>query len=96
MKSRYIYELRHEEWKRGKDFMLQEVAFITWNHPLRNLLFKAIADYESGKFSYDGATLYIGHKWELQQVKYYNATYSKKDVLLTVLGGFIIGIIFII
>lgn len=56
MKSRYIYELRHEEWKHGKDFMLQEVAFITWNHPLRNLLFKAIADYESGKFSYDGAT----------------------------------------
>lgn len=41
-------------------------------------------------------TLYIGHKWELQQVKHYNATYSKKDVLLTVLGGFIIGIIFII
>lgn len=56
MKSRYIYELKHEEWKHGKHFMLQEVAFITWNHPLRNLLFKAIADYESGKFSYDGAT----------------------------------------
>lgn len=56
MKSRYIYELRHEEWKHGKAFMLQEVLFITWNHPLRNLLFKAIADYESGKFSYDGAT----------------------------------------
>lgn len=56
MKSRYIYELKHEEWKHGKDFMLQEVAFITWNHPLRNLLFKAISDYESGKFSYDGAT----------------------------------------
>lgn len=56
MKSHYIYELRHEEWKHGKDFMLQEVAFITWNHPLRNLLFKAIADFEAGKFSYDGAT----------------------------------------
>ena len=56
MKSRYIYELKHEEWKHGKAFMLQEVAFITWNHPLRNLLFKAISDYESGKFSYDGAT----------------------------------------
>ena len=55
-KSRYIYQLKHEEWKHGKAFMLQEVAFITWNHPLRNLLFKAIADYESGKFSYDGAT----------------------------------------
>lgn len=41
-------------------------------------------------------TLYIGHHWELQQVKHYNATYSKKDVLLTFLGGFIIGIIFII
>lgn len=41
-------------------------------------------------------TLYIGHYWELQQVKHYKATYSKRDVLLTVLGGFIIGIIFII
>ena len=41
-------------------------------------------------------TLCIGHYWELQQVKHYKATYSKKDVLLTVLGGFIIGIIFII
>lgn len=56
MKSRYIYELKHEEWKHGKEFMLQEIAFITWYHPLRNLLFKAIADFESGKFSYDGAT----------------------------------------
>lgn len=56
MKSRYIYELKQEEWKHGKDFMLQEVAFITWNHPLLNLLFKAIADFEAGKFSYDGAT----------------------------------------
>lgn len=36
--------------------MLQEVAFITWNHPLHKLLFKAIADFEAGKFSYDGAT----------------------------------------
>ena len=56
MKSRYIYELRHEEWKHGKAFMLQEVARITCNHLLRSLLFKAIADYESVKFSYDGAT----------------------------------------
>ena len=41
-------------------------------------------------------TLYIGHKWELQQVKHYNATYSKKDVLLTVLSGFIVGLLYII
>ena len=41
-------------------------------------------------------TLYIGHKWELAQVKYYNAIYTKKDVLLTVLGGFIVGLLFLI
>jgi hypothetical protein len=35
----------------------------------------------------------IGHLWETEQVKNYKATYSKTDILLSVLGGLIIGIL---
>ena len=35
----------------------------------------------------------IAHLWEMEQVKHYKATYSEKDILLTMLGGGIIGII---
>ena len=35
----------------------------------------------------------IAHLWEREQVKSYKATYSKKDILLTMSGGFIIRII---
>jgi hypothetical protein len=56
MKSRYIYELRHEEWEAGKNFMFLELHPYRWNSPIRKLLWKAIADFEAGKFSYDGAT----------------------------------------
>lgn len=34
----------------------------------------------------------VSHLWELEQVKNYKAKYSKSDIFLTVLGGFIIGI----
>ena len=36
----------------------------------------------------------IGHLWELEQVKSFKAKYSQSDILLTMLGGFLIGIIF--
>lgn len=35
----------------------------------------------------------IGHLWEMEQVKSYKAKYSQSDILLTMLGGIIIGII---
>lgn len=36
----------------------------------------------------------ISHLWELEQVKSFKAEYSEKDILLTMLGGLIVGIIF--
>ena len=54
--SRYIYQISKEEWEAGKEFMFSEIQFIRLRSEIRLLLFKAIADYESGKFSYDGAT----------------------------------------
>jgi hypothetical protein len=56
IKSRYIYNFSTEEWQQGKAFMLFEVAHLSNNHQIRVLLQKAIADFEAGKFSYDGAT----------------------------------------
>jgi len=38
----------------------------------------------------------IGHLWEIQQVRNYKAKYSKTDILLSVLGGSILGIIFML
>lgn len=35
----------------------------------------------------------IGHLWEIEQVKNFKAKYSKSDILLTILGGFLIGIL---
>lgn len=35
----------------------------------------------------------VSHLWELEQVKSYKAKYSEKDILLTMLGSLIIGII---
>lgn len=35
----------------------------------------------------------VSHLWELEQVKSYKAKYSQNDILLTMLGGLIIGII---
>lgn len=35
----------------------------------------------------------VSHLWELEQVKSYKAKYSQSDILLTMLGGLIIGII---
>ena len=35
----------------------------------------------------------VSHLWEMEQVNSYKATYSEKDILLTMLGGGIIGII---
>ena len=56
MKNRYIYQISGSEWKIGKAFMLSEVAHLTHTHPIAILLIQAIADFEAGKFSYDGAT----------------------------------------
>ena len=55
-KSRYIYQISKEEWEAGEEFMFNEIKFIRWNHEIRKLLYKAIEDFEAGKFSYDGAT----------------------------------------
>ena len=55
-KSRYIYDISLEEWVEGKNFMFLELHPYRWNSPIRKLLYKAIADFEAGKFSYDGAT----------------------------------------
>ena len=55
-KSRYIYQISKEEWEAGKEFMFSEIRFIRWRSEIRLLLWKAIADFEAGKFSYDGAT----------------------------------------
>ena len=55
-KSRYIYQISKEEWEAGKEFMFSEIQFIRWRSEIRQLLWKAIADFEAGKFSYDGAT----------------------------------------
>lgn len=35
----------------------------------------------------------IGHLWEIAQVKNYKATYSKTDILLSVLGGLLVGLL---
>lgn len=35
----------------------------------------------------------VGHLWEIEQVKNFKATYSKTDILLSILGGLIIGTI---
>lgn len=35
----------------------------------------------------------VSHLWELEQVKSFKAKYSEKDILLTMLGGLLIGII---
>lgn len=56
IKSRYIYQISEEEWEAGKEFMLRELHKYRWNLPIRKLLWKAIEDFEAGKFSYDGAT----------------------------------------
>ena len=56
IKSRYIYDISLEEWVEGKNFMFLELHPYRWNSPIRKLLYKAIADFEAGKFSYDGAT----------------------------------------
>lgn len=56
MKSKYIYNFSEKKWQKGKAFMLFEVAYLSETHPIRLLLNKAIADFEAGKFSYDGAT----------------------------------------
>ena len=56
MGYRYIYDISPEEWEAGKNFMYSEVFPFLWSHPIRKLLCKAIADFEAGKFSYDGAT----------------------------------------
>lgn len=55
-KSRYIYQVSLEEWTDGKNFMFLELHPYRWNSPIRKLLWKAIEDFEAGKFSYDGAT----------------------------------------
>ena len=55
-KSRYIYQISKEEWEDGKEFMFSEIQFIRWRSEIRLLLWQAIADFEAGKFSYDGAT----------------------------------------
>lgn len=56
IKNKYIYDIPTEEWQQGKVFMLQEVLSLGHTHPITILLLKAIADFEAGKFSYDGAT----------------------------------------
>lgn len=35
----------------------------------------------------------IGHLWEIEQVQSFKAKYSEKDILLTILGGFLVGIL---
>lgn len=35
----------------------------------------------------------VSHLWELEQVRSYKAKYSQGDILLTMLGGLIIGLI---
>ena len=35
----------------------------------------------------------IGHLWETEQVKNFKAKYSKTDILLSIFGGLIIGVI---
>ena len=35
----------------------------------------------------------IGHLWEMEQVKNFKAKYSKTDILLSIFGGLIIGVI---
>ena len=54
--SRYIYQIPKEEWEKGKNFMQFELHPYRWKSPIRSLLWKAIEDFEAGKFSYDGAT----------------------------------------
>ena len=56
MRNRYIYDISLEEWNEGKTFMHCEIFGLGLKHPVRLLLRKAIVDFESGKFSYDGAT----------------------------------------
>jgi len=56
IKNKYIYQYSTEEWQKGKVFMLQEIYGLKHTHPIVILLNKAIADFEAGKFSYDGAT----------------------------------------
>jgi len=56
MKNRYIHQISGSEWAEGKSFMFSEVVDLDTYHSVRVLLRQAILDYETGKFSYDGAT----------------------------------------
>lgn len=56
IRNRYIYDIPLQEWNEGKAFMQSEIFDLGLKHPIRLLLRKAITDFESGKFSYDGAT----------------------------------------
>jgi len=56
IKNKYIYQIPANKWQQGKAFMLQEIYGLKHTHPIVILLNKAIADFEAGKFSYDGAT----------------------------------------
>lgn len=57
MKSNYIYQIDKYLWVCAKANMIAELRVLRGiNHPIELLLRKAIADFEAGKFSYDGAT----------------------------------------
>lgn len=57
MKSNYIYQVDKHLWVCAKTNMITELRVLPGlNHPIELLLRKAIADFEAGKFSYDGAT----------------------------------------
>lgn len=57
MKSNYIYQVDKHLWGCAKTNMITELRVLPGlNHPIELLLRKAIADFEAGKFSYDGAT----------------------------------------
>ena len=56
IKNKYIHGFSVVEWEKGKAFMLKEVYGLHPMHKICVLLRKAIADFEAGKFSYDGAT----------------------------------------
>lgn len=56
IRNKYIYDIPSQEWNEGKAFMQSEIFDLGLKHPIRLLLRKAITDFESGKFSYDGAT----------------------------------------
>ena len=54
--GKYYKEFSKDELRTGHNFMIQELKVLPKVHPIRELFAEAWIDFQTGKFSYDGAT----------------------------------------